>query len=80
MLFNEFLFMGVVTHGIIEWFNGCERSECYGLPVDLCQAYLQEVVCENSPSDHEHMIHMMPCRNESFRPWTTNQLIQLLVN
>ena len=28
--------------------NGCEHSECRGLPV-LCLAYLQEVIFENSP-------------------------------
>ena len=36
----------------IEETNGCERLGCHGLPV-LCEAYLQEVVFENSPSDHE---------------------------
>ena len=29
-----------------------ERLECHGLPV-LCWAYLQEMISENSPSDHE---------------------------
>ena len=29
-----------------------EISECHGLPV-LCQAYVQEVNFENSPSNHE---------------------------
>jgi hypothetical protein len=32
--------------------NGCERSLSHGLPV-LRQAYLQEVIFENNPSDHE---------------------------
>ena len=32
--------------------NGCERLECHGLAV-LCSSYLQEVVFENIPSDHE---------------------------
>ena len=50
--FNEFLFMRVLTHDKIEWINGCERLECHGFPVVLCQAYLQEVVFENSSSDH----------------------------
>ena len=33
--FNEFLFMRVLTHDIIEWTNGSERSECHGL-LGLC--------------------------------------------
>jgi hypothetical protein len=32
--------------------NNNEHSECHGLLV-LCQAYLEEVVYENSASDHE---------------------------
>ena len=44
--------MQVLIHDKIELTNGCERSECNGLPV-LCQAYLKEVVFENNPSDHE---------------------------
>jgi hypothetical protein len=32
---------------------GCERSKCHGLLVVLCQAYLQEVIFEYNPSDHE---------------------------
>ena len=36
----------------IKQINGRERSECRGLPV-LCEAYLQEVGFESSPSDHE---------------------------
>jgi hypothetical protein len=49
---NEFLFMQVLTHDRIEPTNGCECSECHGLLV-LCLAYLQEVVFENNPNDHE---------------------------
>ena len=49
---NECLFMWFLTHDKIDWINGCERLECHGLPV-LRQACLQEVVVENSPSDHE---------------------------
>ena len=30
--FNEFLFMRVFMHDKIESMNGCERSECHGLP------------------------------------------------
>ena len=45
---------GVLTDDISKW---------HGLLV-LCWAYLQqEVVFENNPSDHENMIHLMPCRN-----------------
>ena len=33
--------------------NSYERSECDGLPIVLCYAYLQEVVPENNPSDHQ---------------------------
>ena len=33
--FDVLLFMRVLTHDQIEWANGCERSECHGLPV-LC--------------------------------------------
>jgi hypothetical protein len=50
--FNEFLFMRVLTHDSIEWINGCEHSECHGLPL-LCWVYLQEMVLKNNPSDHE---------------------------
>ena len=50
--FDEFIFMQILTHDKIELTNGSERSECHGLPV-LCQAYLQEVVFEKTPSDHE---------------------------
>ena len=50
--FYEFLFVRVFTHDNIKQINGCERSECHGLPV-LCWAYLQEVVLGNSPSDHK---------------------------
>ena len=49
---NEFLFMRVLNHVKIEYINACERSECHGLPV-LCQAFLQELVLKNNPSDHE---------------------------
>ena len=31
--FNEFLFMWVLKHNKIEQNNGCEHSECHGLPV-----------------------------------------------
>ena len=48
----NFLFMRVLTHDKIEQINGCGRMECHGLPV-LRHAYLQEVVLEKSPSDHE---------------------------
>ena len=41
-----------LTHDKIKQINGCERSECLGHRV-LCQAYLQEVIFENNPSDHE---------------------------
>ena len=51
--FNERLFMWVLTHDKMEWINGCERSECHGLPMVLCLAYLQEMVLKSSPSDHE---------------------------
>ena len=34
--FNGFLFIRVLTHDRIEWINGCERSECHGLPVVSC--------------------------------------------
>ena len=44
--------MQVLIYVKIEQINGCECSECHGL-LDLCRAYLQEVVFENSPSDHE---------------------------
>ena len=44
--------MRVRTHDTLEYIGGCEHSECHGLLV-LCQAYLQEVVNENNPSDHE---------------------------
>ena len=50
--FNEFSFKQGLTHDKIEYINGCERSECHGLLV-LCLVYLQEVVFENSTSDHE---------------------------
>ena len=50
--FNEFLYMQVLTHDGIKETNNNERSECRGLPV-LYQTYLQKVVFENSPSDHE---------------------------
>ena len=50
--FNEFLFLQVLTHNKIKQINGCKCSECHGLLV-LCKVYLQEVVFENSPSDHE---------------------------
>jgi hypothetical protein len=29
----------------------------------LCEAYHHNVIFENNPSDHENMIHSMPCRN-----------------
>ena len=48
----NFLFMRVLTHDKIEQINGCGRMECHGFPV-LRHAYLQEVVLEKSPSDHE---------------------------
>ena len=44
--------MLVLTHDKMEQINGCECSECHGLPV-LCWAYLQEVVLENNASGHE---------------------------
>ena len=47
-----FLLTRIVTHDKVEETNGCERSECHGLPI-LCQTYLQHVVFENSPSDLE---------------------------
>jgi hypothetical protein len=50
--FNKFLFMQTLTHDTIEYINGCELSECHSLLV-LCEAYLQEMVFENGPSDHE---------------------------
>jgi hypothetical protein len=50
--FSECPFMQVLTRDKIGQINGCERSECHGLLV-LGQAYLQEVVFENNPSDHE---------------------------
>jgi hypothetical protein len=50
--FIEFLFMRVLTHDKIEQTNSCERSKYHGFPV-LCEAYLQEMVVEISPSDHE---------------------------
>ena len=46
-------FIWVLTHGKTKSINGRERSECHGLPTALCEAYLQEVVFGNSPSDHE---------------------------
>ena len=48
----NFYSCGVLTDDKIEWINGCERMECHGLPI-LCQAYLQVVVFENNPNDHE---------------------------
>jgi hypothetical protein len=48
----NFYSCGVLTHDEIESINGCEILECHGLMV-LCEVYLQEVVFENSPSDHE---------------------------
>ena len=50
--FRECLFMWVLTHDTIEYINGCECSESHSLLV-WCQAYLQEAVIENSPSDRE---------------------------
>jgi len=44
--------MRVLTHDKIGQTNSCERSEYHVFPV-LCEAYLQEVVIEISPSDHE---------------------------
>jgi len=45
--------MQVHAYDKIELINDYEEhSECRGLPV-LCEAYLQEVVFENNPSDHE---------------------------
>ena len=53
LYFNEFLFMRILTHDKeVDWINSCEYSECHGLPV-LREPYLQEVVFENNPSDHE---------------------------
>jgi hypothetical protein len=60
--FDECLFMRVLVHDKIKWINGCECLNCHGLRV-LCEVYLQKVVFENNPSDHENMIHMMPCKN-----------------
>ena len=51
-IFIKIIFMRVLAHDRIEQMNGCEHSECHGLPV-LCKAYLQKVVFENKPSDHE---------------------------
>ena len=63
--FNEFLFVRVLTHdmGHHVWdHNGWKHLKCHGLPV-LCQAYLQEEVCENNPSDPWNMTpHRNPCR------------------
>ena len=50
--FNDFWFTWILTHDKIEYIIRCERLECHGLPVS-CQAYLQKVVFENNPSDHE---------------------------
>ena len=44
--------MQVLNHDKIDKTNNCERSEYHGL-LDLCYAYLREVVFENNPSDHE---------------------------
>ena len=54
--------MRVLAHNKIKRINGCERSKHHDLPI-LCYAYLQEVVIENNPSDHETWSHSMPCRN-----------------
>ena len=51
--FNEFLFTRVLTHDKLEQTNSCERSECHGLPMVLRQAYLQEAISKNNPSNHE---------------------------
>ena len=53
MLFRWIFYSyGVFIHDEIKWIYGCEISKCHNLMV-LCQAYLQKVVFENSPSDHE---------------------------
>ena len=51
VIFNEFLFVWVLTHDAIEYIDGCECLECHGLLV-LCWTYLPKVVSENRPSDH----------------------------
>ena len=49
---NTFLSMRILTHDQITYINGSEHLECHGLLI-LCWTYLQEVVFECSPSDHE---------------------------
>jgi hypothetical protein len=51
--FNDFLFTCILTHDKIEYIYYCEHSEWHGLPI-LCEAYIQEVVFENNPSDKKH--------------------------
>ena len=51
------IFKWIFNHaGLHTWYNRinqwCEHLECHDLQV-LCWAYLQEVVFEHSPSDHE---------------------------
>ena len=53
---------GVFIHDEIKWIYGCEISKCHNLIV-LCQAYLQKVVFENSPSDHKTWSLLMSCKN-----------------
>ena len=56
--FNEFPFLTHFKNRIKP--TDVRRSECHGLPVVFCSTYLQEVVVEKSPSDHETTIHLMP--------------------
>ena len=56
--FNQYLFMCVLTHDTIKWIDGCERSECHGLPV-LCP---RDGFWKQSRWPW-NMIHSMPCRN-----------------
>ena len=49
---NESLFTRALTHDKLEQRNSCGHSECHDLPL-LCETYLQEVVFEKNPSEHE---------------------------
>ena len=60
--FNERLFMRVLTHDNIQQINGCERSECHGLPI-VVWGLPPRGGCWKQSKWPWNMIHWMPYRN-----------------
>ena len=65
--FDEFLYMRVLTHGT----PNTQRLWVFGVPWSLgfLWGWLQEVVFENCPSDHETWSHLVSCMNPC-KPYT----------